>query len=214
MKSILWPPLLERDDPFKDMNDDEIFADILEVLRVWRQPCQRIWVHRWPAVKKCPRHHDSWPRSHRGIHWQTWVDSQVNIFITWKDPTGALYATLHQRSHPKFCFSTQPNATRPQHSHPKQGNPHSATVATKSNKFQELFWAKKGGGGLTLLCRKTTLWSIFTVCVHLQGDGEQEEDGGGVYATGGKADGAPRKPKVPGDPCEQVEGGLGGEHTF
>ena len=42
MKSILWPPLQERDDPFKDMNDDEIFADILEVLRVWRQPCQRI----------------------------------------------------------------------------------------------------------------------------------------------------------------------------
>ena len=54
----------------------------------------------------------------------------------------------------------------------------------------------------------------IALCVHLQVDGEQEEDGGGIFATGGKADGAPRKPKVPGDPCEQAEGGLGGEQTF
>ena len=47
----------------------------------------------------------------------------------------------------------------------------------------------------------------------MQVDGEQEEDGGGVFATGGKADGTAWKPKVPGDPCQQAERGLGGEPT-
>ena len=45
----------------------------------------------------------------------------------------------------------------------------------------------------------------------MQADGEQEENCGGIFATGGKTDGAPGKPKIPGDPCEQAEGGLGGE---
>ena len=49
----------------------------------------------------------------------------------------------------------------------------------------------------------------------MQVDGEQEENGGRIFATGGKTDGAARKPKVSGDTCEQAEGGLGGEqeHT-
>ena len=45
----------------------------------------------------------------------------------------------------------------------------------------------------------------------MQADGEQEENCGGIFATGGKTDGAARKPKIPGDTCEQAERGLGGE---